>query len=274
MKRVNVVVAATSPVVLRGFSSFLERHPRIGIVGTALTLKDLVQVVAMHTQAVVIMDWEFVAGHTGTSAEQVRALTARAKIIFSSIPEALGDRRFALHLGARGFIGRQQSAQGIARIVLRVASGRFHVGAESAEALLELEFSQRDEAGRERRARTRVTARERELIYAVCRGLTNKAIAEDLRIAEATVCHHLTSVYAKLAVHNRAALIVYAFKHGLNAPEGEPGSNVAMLLPRHGKSAATSSRRNPASEAAGQNTSVPRQAQKQHAPSLVLTRVL
>lgn len=219
MNRVNVIVAAKSPVVLRGFTFFLEQSPEIGLAGTALALSDLIQMVHRHTPPLVIMDWELIAHNRAATAEQVRALAQQTKLILSGMSELLEDRRFALHLGARGFIDRQQTAADVADIVLRVASGRFHIGAESSEALLELEFSKREEAGRERRARARVTGRERELILAVCRGLRNKAIARELCIAEATVCHHLTSIYAKLGTRGRAELIVYAYKNGLNSQE-------------------------------------------------------
>ena len=54
----------------------------------------------------------------------------------------------------------------------------------------------------------KVTAREREIVGLVCEGLGNQAIAERLGISEATVRHHLTSIYAKTGVRDRVSLVI------------------------------------------------------------------
>ena len=64
----------------------------------------------------------------------------------------------------------------------------------------------------------RLTAREREIIALIGAGLYNKQIAERLSISEATVSHHLTSIFAKLGLANRFDLVVYAYRYGLAHP--------------------------------------------------------
>jgi DNA-binding NarL/FixJ family response regulator len=60
-----------------------------------------------------------------------------------------------------------------------------------------------------------LTDREREVIKLIGEGIKNKQIAERMFISEATVRHHLTSVFAKLGVTDRFELVIYAFQHGL-----------------------------------------------------------
>jgi DNA-binding NarL/FixJ family response regulator len=60
-----------------------------------------------------------------------------------------------------------------------------------------------------------LTAREREVVNLVGQGLKNQAIANRLYISEATVRHHLTSIFAKLGVINRLELTIYAYRHDL-----------------------------------------------------------
>jgi DNA-binding NarL/FixJ family response regulator len=60
-----------------------------------------------------------------------------------------------------------------------------------------------------------LTAREREILTAVARGLSNKAISEELWVTEQTVKFHLTNVYRKLGVPSRTAAVRYAHEHGL-----------------------------------------------------------
>ena len=60
-----------------------------------------------------------------------------------------------------------------------------------------------------------LTAREREVIGLLGQGFKNKQVADRLCIAEATVRHHLTSIFAKLGVTDRLELVIYAYRHGL-----------------------------------------------------------
>jgi two-component system nitrate/nitrite response regulator NarL len=70
----------------------------------------------------------------------------------------------------------------------------------------------------ERRKIETLTTREQEILALVAQGLRNKEIAEGLFISEVTVRHHLTSIFGKLEVNDRLALVMYAFRHGLAEP--------------------------------------------------------
>ncbi|QIN85048.1 DNA-binding response regulator [Rubrobacter tropicus] len=59
------------------------------------------------------------------------------------------------------------------------------------------------------------TAREGEVLNLLARGLSNKMIARELRISEHTVKFHISSLYAKLAVSNRAEAVSQGARHGL-----------------------------------------------------------
>jgi DNA-binding CsgD family transcriptional regulator len=63
-----------------------------------------------------------------------------------------------------------------------------------------------------------LTRREREIVALVAEVMTNKEIAEDLCISQATVRTHLTSIFLKLGVRNRLRLIVYAYRNCQAAP--------------------------------------------------------
>ena len=60
-----------------------------------------------------------------------------------------------------------------------------------------------------------LTDREQQVIGLIAQGLKNRQIAERLFISEATVRHHLTSIYSKLGVADRLELIIFSFKHNL-----------------------------------------------------------
>jgi len=63
-----------------------------------------------------------------------------------------------------------------------------------------------------------LTAREVEVLHLIGRGATNEEIADQLVITEATVKAHITRIFDKLGLRDRAAAIVFAFDHGLVQP--------------------------------------------------------
>jgi DNA-binding NarL/FixJ family response regulator len=60
-----------------------------------------------------------------------------------------------------------------------------------------------------------LTERERQVIRLIGEGLKNKEIADRMYISEATVRHHLTSIFNKLGVTDRLELVIYAYQHNL-----------------------------------------------------------
>jgi len=65
-----------------------------------------------------------------------------------------------------------------------------------------------------------LSTRERQIVAAVARGLSNRDIAAEAGIAQQTVKNHLSSIFQKLQVHSRVQLAVLAIQQGLAAPPG------------------------------------------------------
>ena len=214
MEQVQVILSGSSPVILSGLRSFVEKHHRIRVIREVATLDLLEEALTTNRGCLAILDWQ------SSSLETVARVAKNSKLIVYAMPESIEAWRNALQMGVRGFIGKDQSAADIRRAVLSVADGQIWIGKTSAETILGYELS----SGRgQSAARTdgpgQLTNREKQVIEAACRGLKSRGIALALRISEPTVAHHLTSVYAKLGVTDRVGLIIYAYQHSLHLPE-------------------------------------------------------
>jgi DNA-binding NarL/FixJ family response regulator len=121
--------------------------------------------------------------------------------------------RQAIRYGARGIVDLIHSAETLLRAIEYV-----HGGDVWMERKLVTELVTSVVAGTAGNVRARIdalTRREREVVRLVSQGLKNKQIAERLSIADVTVRHHLTSIFAKLEVVDRLGLVVFAFHNGL-----------------------------------------------------------
>jgi len=130
-----------------------------------------------------------------------------------------------VHLGAMGLVWKDSKPAEFWNAVERVYMGEVWLGRKLMANVLST-MTTRDEPEMTDPEAVRLkalTTREREVIGLVGEGLKSRAIAQRLCISEATVRHHLTSIFAKLGVTDRFALALYAYRHGLaQLPCGAP----------------------------------------------------
>ena len=99
--------------------------------------------------------------------------------------------------------------------IRKVTNGGVWLEQGAAERVLEQVLSKRKVPDAEEMRIASLTPREHEVILLVCKGLRNKEISDQLHISMATVSHHLTSIYSKLEVSDRTALVIFAVKRRL-----------------------------------------------------------
>jgi DNA-binding NarL/FixJ family response regulator len=128
----------------------------------------------------------------------------------------------AIEAGASGVVMKEQAPEVLVKAIHAVSSGEPWIGnALSVAALHKLSRAraEREKVDPEAAKIALLTPREREVIAVVTRGLNGARIARELKISEATVRHHITSILSKLEVSNKLELAVYAFHHGLGQPQ-------------------------------------------------------
>jgi DNA-binding NarL/FixJ family response regulator len=131
----------------------------------------------------------------------------------------------AVRAGARGYVLKGADGDEIVRAIRAVARGEAIFGPALARRIASF-FAV--PSGTERATPTgqafpELTAREREVLALVAAGHSNLAIAGRLYLSHKTVRNHVSSIFAKLQVADRAEAIVRARSHGLGLREGEPG---------------------------------------------------
>lgn len=139
------------------------------------------------------------------------------KVVMITDGEDLECSTQALKLGAVGIVRSDQSSKLLTEAIRRAFKGETWLN----QALLTNLLKNGDPDGAKATNGSHgpkpetITPREVEVISMIGKGLKSKVIAERLGISEATVRHHLSSIYGKLGVDDRLNLVIYAFEKGL-----------------------------------------------------------
>jgi DNA-binding NarL/FixJ family response regulator len=205
---VKVLIADDHPVVLLGIRRAFERTDSVEIVGEARTGTELLQMVERRRPDVVLLGLRM-PGMCGLECiEKIKATWPDVKAVVLSGLDDKGTINAALNAGASAYIVKSVDTADIASVVRQAASGVvYHAPSSSAAARDSVQPS--DEPF--------LTPREHVVLAAVVAGLTTAEISKDLWVSEHTVKFHLTNIYRKFGVTNRAGAIGHALANGIVA---------------------------------------------------------
>ena len=132
----------------------------------------------------------------------------------------------ALRAGAAGYLTKDVTSESLLAAVRDVAAGRTVLDSAVQQRLIELVVTEPagarpgPGAGATPAGTEGLTRREADVVRLIAGGLNNRQVAQEMFVSEATVKTHLNHILAKLAMQDRAALIAWAWRHGLADPAG------------------------------------------------------
>lgn len=170
---------------------------------------------------VVLLDVDLEAVTTGR-LDEITALLAqlapRPVLLISGNAEPDVFQRL-LRDGVAGVVSKNSSCETLMEALEAVSAGKVWLQRD----LLVQSFADTSHTSRrvcsEAPKIAQLTDRERDIVTVVCRGLTNRQVGQRLNISDATVRHHMSSIFSKLGTTNRGELIVFAYRHGLCGDE-------------------------------------------------------
>ncbi len=212
---IRVVVADDQGMVRTGFSILLNAQPDIEVVGEAVNGQEAIVRAAELRPDVILMDVRMPVLDGLQATRQIAAADGAPRILILTTFD-LDDYVYeALRAGASGFLLKDASAGELAEAVRVVAAGDALLSPGVTRRLI-AEFARLGGP----RAATRkslegLTDRETEVLALVARGLSNLEIAAHLVVAEQTIKTHVSRVFMKLALRDRAQAVVFAYENGL-----------------------------------------------------------
>lgn len=211
---VRVLVADDHDLLRAGLVTVLASDDRIEVVAEAADGPTAVRLAAQHRPDVVLMDVEMPGGDGISATRDIRARTPESRVLILTMFDLDEYVMDGLRAGASGFLLKTTEPHGLVQAVHACAAGQATVGPTVLARLLG-GLAADPRAADPHPGLTDLTARERDVLVAMTRGLSNAEIGAVLFLAESTVKSHVAQILAKLGVRDRLQAVVVAHRSGL-----------------------------------------------------------
>lgn len=202
---ISLIIIDDHPVVRTGIAGMLEGQSDFAVLGEAKSAELGLQLVEQHKPDVVLCDLRLPEMDGLEAIRAIRKIQPDTQVLVLTSYNTAYDINAALQAGAIGYLLKDTPREELYRAIRRAVQGRTTFSDETLAHLLP-----HDET-------TGVSLSEREIriLELVAKGKTNSIIANNLYISEATVKTHLSNIYRKLNVTDRASAVAQAFKRHL-----------------------------------------------------------
>ncbi|MFI5587259.1 LuxR C-terminal-related transcriptional regulator [Amycolatopsis sp. NPDC051758] len=201
---VTVVLADEQPVVRNGLRAMLSRSRNVTVAAEAATAHDALRLAVLHRPDVLVVDIELLGLGVGARIREVlRGTPSTAVLVFTAVDDE-ETMVSAMRAGARGYLLKHSSDDGVLLAVRGLAMGEAVLGPSVADRIVN-----RIDNCQERHGVLfpDLTTREREVLELMVLGMRNGTIAANLRLSPKTVANHVSRIFGKLQVADRAEAI-------------------------------------------------------------------
>jgi DNA-binding NarL/FixJ family response regulator len=212
-RTIRVLIADDHAVVREGLRAVLGSEPDMEVAGEAATGKEVLERAAELRPDVILMDIQMPGINGIAVTRRILDASPHVGVVVLTMFEDDDSVFSAMRAGARGYVLKGAPPSEILKVLRAVAGGEAHFGPEIATRLVDF-FSAPKPASPEETL-PELTDREREILDLIAQGHSNAKIAARLFVSPNTVRNHITHIFAKLQVADRAQAIVRAREAGL-----------------------------------------------------------
>lgn len=211
IRTARVLIADDQTLFRSGLARLLDADDRVSVVGEAVDGLEAVKLAASLKPDVVLMDIKMPNLDGIEATRRIVSESPKSKVLMLTTFEADNHVIQALKAGASGYVLKDSEATAIVSSILAVVAGERVMASAVANRVLEMLTG----ATTPKEFYDGLTAREVEILKMLATGMANKQIAYKLKISEKTVRNHVSNMYEKLGIYDRAQAVLYAVRKGL-----------------------------------------------------------
>jgi len=201
--KIRVLVVDDHPIMRYGVAAIVQARSDMTIVAQTGTAAGAVELYRQHNPDITLMDLRLPDRSGAEAIATIRGFAPEAKFIVLTTYEGDEDIHQAMEAGARGYLIKGMPHEALIDAIRKVYGGGRFVPPPVARALAS------------RMPKCELSSREREVLLLLVQGKSNREIAEELSIKEATVKSHVSVILMRLNVTDRTQAVVTALQRGL-----------------------------------------------------------
>jgi DNA-binding NarL/FixJ family response regulator len=202
MKKIRVLAADDHPLLREGIAAVIAGQEDIELIAEATNGKEAIELFRLHHPDVTLMDLQMPVMNGIDAISAIRSDWPNARFIVLTTYQGDVQALRALKAGASGYLLKNMLRKELLDTIRVVHAGKKRIPPEIAA---ELADHVTDDA---------LSDREIEVLRRVATGNSNKIIAEQLTVSEATVKGHMKSILSKLGANDRTHAVTIAMKRG------------------------------------------------------------
>lgn len=213
MARARALIVDDHSVFRQGLRALLEDS--FDVVGEAREGGEAVEKAMLLRPDVVVLDINMPGMHGIEAARQIKRSLPKTGIVTVSVSDDDEQVFAAIQAGVSAYVVKNDLPEHILEAVRHAADGKAYLPAGIAQRVLAGVAQHMTTGTGIGTGDAALTSRELAVLRLIGLGKRNREIAEDLFISERTVGNHITSIYGKLQIGDRAQAISYAIRKGL-----------------------------------------------------------
>jgi DNA-binding NarL/FixJ family response regulator len=205
MKTIRVLIADDHPFFRHGVATYLKTVLDIEIIAEAGTGEEAIRLASGLKPDVILMDIRMPGMNGIEAAKKIKSQNPETSILIFTMFKDDQSVFTAMRVGASGYILKDAGKDEIVRAIRTAAAGEAIFSSDIAAKMIHYFASARPAASEQ--LFPDLTSREREVLYLMADGATNKEISEHLQISNKTVSNYVTNILNKLQVSSREEAI-------------------------------------------------------------------
>ncbi|MHC5226611.1 response regulator [Ignatzschineria sp. LJL83] len=213
---IKVLLADDHTLFRKGLEFLISSHPEFEVIGEATDGLEAVKMTQQLNPDVVLLDIDMPIMRGIEALPLMINHNPDLTVLMLTVSENSKDLTEALRLGARGFLLKNVDTEFLVKSIHQALEGDNVLSPEMTTKLIHNLCASTLEDSPKSNLHESLTPREKEILYWIVQGASNKVIARKLDITESTVKVHVQNTLRKLELTSRVQAAIYAMEHGLD----------------------------------------------------------